>query len=152
MKKETRLDLFRYGIISPLITESKLGVTKFCEEASKKKYYYGGKEYKFSKETLKKWYYKYQNKGFDKTKDTTLDTHMMKNNEWGAVAYLTQSIYGRCSSSTSCTEIGINNWNSHITGNGWTAGSSSSTVAGGAYNTIQGMDASTTGNIYGIEW
>ena len=65
MKKETRLDLFRYGIISPLITENKIGVTKFCEEASKKKYYYGGKEYKFSKETLRKWYYKYQNKGFD---------------------------------------------------------------------------------------
>ena len=38
-----------------------------------------------------------------------VDTHMSKNNEWGAVAYLTQSIYGRCTSSTSCTEVGINN-------------------------------------------
>ena len=29
-----------------------------------------------------------------------VDTHMSKNNEWGAVAYLTQSIYGRCTTST----------------------------------------------------
>ena len=54
--------------------------------------------------------------GFDKTKDTTLDTHMMKNNEWGAVAYLTQSIYGKCTSSTSCTEVYINNSSSYYTG------------------------------------
>ena len=25
-----------------------------------------------------------------------LESHMMKNTEWGAVAYLTQSKYGRC--------------------------------------------------------
>jgi len=87
--------------------------------------------------------------GFDKTKDTTLDTHMLKNNEWGAVAYLTQSIYGRCSSSTSCTEVGINNNSSYITGYGAPAGSGSS-VTNGAYNTSLGMDASTTGNIYGV--
>ncbi|MGN1028492.1 MAG: hypothetical protein ACI4P7_00190, partial [Bacilli bacterium] len=62
--------------------------------------------------------------GFNKTKDITLDTHMMKNNEWGAVAYLTQSIYGRCSSSTSCTEVGINNNSGYITGYGSPAGSS----------------------------
>jgi len=87
--------------------------------------------------------------GFDKTKDTTLDTHMLKNNEWGAVAYLTQSIYGRCTSSTSCTEVGINNNSSYITGYRAPAGSSSS-VTNGAYNTTLGMDASTTGNIYGV--
>ncbi|MDD5979995.1 MAG: hypothetical protein PUC23_02665 [bacterium] len=61
--------------------------------------------------------------GFDKTKDTTLDTHMMKNNEWGAVAYLTQSIYGKCTSITNCTEIGTNN-NEYITGYGAPTGSS----------------------------
>ncbi len=87
--------------------------------------------------------------GFDKTKDTTLDTHMMKNNEWGAVAYLTQSIYGRCTSSTSCTEVGINNSSSYITGYGAPAGSSKS-VTNGTYNTDLGKDASTTGNIYGV--
>ena len=78
-----------------------------------------------------------------------VDTHMSKNNEWGAVAYLTQSIYGRCTSSTSCTEVGINNNSSYITGYGAPAGSGTS-VANGAYNTKLGKDASTTGTIYGI--
>ena len=64
--------------------------------------------------------------GFDKAKDTTLDTHMMKNNEWGAVAYLTQSIYGRCTSSTSCEEVSINNSSNYYTGrSGGAPGSSS---------------------------
>ena len=78
-----------------------------------------------------------------------VDTHMSKNNEWGAVAYLTQSIYGRCADSTTCTEIGINNNNSYKTGYGAKAGSSSS-ATNGAYNTTLGKDASTTNNIYGI--
>ena len=78
-----------------------------------------------------------------------VDTHMSKNNEWGAVAYLTQSIYGRCTSSTSCTEVGINNNSSYITGYGVPAGSKTS-ATNGAYNTDLGKDASTTGNIYGI--
>ena len=78
-----------------------------------------------------------------------VDTHMSKNNEWGAVAYLTQSIYGRCTSSTTCTEVGINNNSGYITGYGAPAGSSSS-VTNGTYNTSLGKDASTTGTIYGI--
>ena len=80
---------------------------------------------------------------------TEVDTHMSKNNEWGAVAYLTQSIYGRCTNSTTCTEVGINNNSSYITGYGAPAGSSSS-VTNGAYNTALGKEASTTKNIYGI--
>ena len=78
-----------------------------------------------------------------------VDTHMSKNNEWGAVAYLTHSIYGRCTNSTTCTEVGINNNEGYITGYGAPAGSSSS-VTNGAYNTTLGKDASTTKNIYGI--
>ena len=78
-----------------------------------------------------------------------IDTHMSKNNEWGAVAYLTQSIYGRCTSSTTCTEVGINNNGSFITGYGASAGSNDS-ATNGAYNTTLGKDASTTKNIYGI--
>ena len=78
-----------------------------------------------------------------------VDTHMSKNNEWGAVAYLTQSIYGRCTSSTTCTEVGINNNKSYITGYGAPAGSNEN-VANGTYNTALGKDASTTKNIYGI--
>ena len=81
--------------------------------------------------------------------NTEVDIHMNKNNEWGAVAYLTQSIYGRCTSSTSCTEIGINNNSGYLTGYGAPAGSSSS-VTNGTYNTTLGKDASTTGTIYGI--
>ena len=38
-----------------------------------------------------------------------VDTHMSKNNEWEAVTYLTQSIYGRCTNSTTCSEVYINN-------------------------------------------
>ena len=81
--------------------------------------------------------------------NSEVDTHMSKNNEWGAVAYLTQSIYGRCTSSTTCTEVGINNNSSYITGYGAPARSSTS-VTNGTYNTALGKDASTTGTIYGI--
>ena len=80
---------------------------------------------------------------------TEVDTHMSKNNEWGAVAYLTHSIYGRCADSTSCTEIGINNNKSYLTGYGAPAGSNSSQT-NGAYNTELGKNASTTRTIYGI--
>ena len=79
-----------------------------------------------------------------------VDTHMSKNNEWGAVAYLTQSIYGRCTSNTTCTEVGINNNTSYITGIGDKPSSTASSVKTNTYNTISGKDASTTGNIYGI--
>ena len=48
-----------------------------------------------------------------------LESHMMKNTEWGAVAYLTQSKYGRCEEKdggTTCDEVRINNSQSFITG------------------------------------
>ena len=79
-----------------------------------------------------------------------VDTHMSKNNEWGAVAYLTQSIYGRCTSNTTCTEVGINNNTSYITGIGDKPSSTASSVKTNTYNTISEKNASTTGNIYGI--
>ena len=79
-----------------------------------------------------------------------VDTHMSKNNEWGAVAYLAQSIYGRCISSTLCTEVGINNNSTYITGIGAEAGSSYNGATANSYDTTFGMRASTTGNIYGI--
>ncbi len=44
-----------------------------------------------------------------------LNSHMMKNTEWGAVAYLTNSTYGRCSGNE-CSEIRINNNQSRLTG------------------------------------
>ena len=74
------------------------------------------------------------------------ESHLMKNSEWGAVAYLTQSQYGR-----NGHEIDINNSSYFITGNG--GGSTNAPQATGvtnAYNTKLGTKASTTGNIYGI--
>ena len=79
-----------------------------------------------------------------------VDTHMSKNNEWGAVAYLTQSIYGRCSGSNACVEVGINNNSAYTTGIGAAPGTSSTSSATNTYDTVLGMSASTTGNIYGI--
>ena len=79
-----------------------------------------------------------------------VDTHVSKNNEWGAVAYLTQSIYGRCINSTTCTEVGINNNSNYITGIGATPGASNANSTTNSYETTLGIGASTTGNIYGI--
>ena len=79
---------------------------------------------------------------------SSTDTHMIKNSEWGAVAYLSYSKYGTCIDGT-CTEIGINNNSNFTTGCGAASGSSSSTTCN-AYNTATGMLASTTGNIYGV--
>ncbi len=99
-----------------------------------------------------------QNNGneYGLSSDTSkVDSHMLKNIEWGAVAYLTHSDYGRCSNG-SCSEIGINNYYSGSgssrqfkTGCGANAGSSSSGTCN-EYTTSLGMNASSTGNIYGI--
>ena len=79
---------------------------------------------------------------------TNTDIYMIKNMEWGAVAYLSHSKYGICTDGT-CKEIGINNNSDYLTGCGAVAGSSLSTTCN-SYNTKNGMLASTTGNIYGV--
>ena len=83
-----------------------------------------------------------------------VDTHMMKNMEWGAVAYLTNSKYGRYEASGSCISSGcevlINNNNSYTTGCAGDSVSASSNSSCNAWNTSTGVNASTTGNIYGI--
>ncbi|MDD3392248.1 MAG: prepilin-type N-terminal cleavage/methylation domain-containing protein [Bacilli bacterium] len=79
-----------------------------------------------------------------------VDTHMMKNMEWGAVAYLSHSKYGIDD------EIRYNNSTTYITGcaasNEPTTGYSTPGYSGceNAYNTETGYLASTTGNITGI--
>ena len=93
---------------------------------------------------------------------TTADTHLMKNSEWGAVAYLTQSHYGNM-------QINSDN-NSGVWNNGYHNGDSYYTIKTGyalgsrdsytsinemsttyyEYNTENGQKASTTRNIYGI--
>ena len=64
-----------------------------------------------------------------------LDSHLARYTEWTAVSYLTNSIYGRCTSSNSCTEVTINDNLSYLTG-------------GGNYKT--NVNQSTTGNVYGV--
>ncbi len=89
------------------------------------------------------------------TGDTNnIDTHMMKNTEWGAVTYLYHSKYGRCTSGT-CEELTINNCNTYTTGIGadTVSASSSSTTCTtnkNKYNGESGVKASTTGNVYGV--
>ncbi|MDO4369279.1 MAG: hypothetical protein Q4C29_01945 [bacterium] len=98
--------------------------------------------------------YNMRNSGNDYGFSTNDETHMIKNMEWGAVAYLSHSKYGRCTDGT-CIETTINNCSSFITGiGGDSTGASSSSVscttAANKYNGAKGMLASTTGNIYGI--
>ncbi len=102
----------------------------------------------------------------------SLNSHMMKNMEWGATAYLTYSLYGKCTTD-GCEEVYINNINTGFYGssgsnfvNQWAVGASitgcsgasaisgvfdkqSSCAAGYAYNESSNK-ASTTGNISGI--
>ncbi len=83
-----------------------------------------------------------------------VDTHMMKNMEWGAVAYLTNSKYGRYEASGSCTssecEVWINPNNNYTTGCAGDSVSAADSTTCNAWNTSTGVNASTTGNIYGI--
>ncbi len=85
---------------------------------------------------------------------TNIDAHMLKNTEWGAVAYLTQSQYGR-----NGTEVSVNQCSSYITGAGrgtgtnqmWNSTYSSDQIEESQrYNGEIGKLSSTTGNVYGI--
>ena len=97
------------------------------------------------------------------------DSHMMKNTEWGAVAYLVQSFYGRCEiegTETICDEVRINNYSANKTGYSAVTAPTCSGVGGNCnkygnlitgpnkisdlYSTETGFLASTTGNISGI--
>ena len=81
------------------------------------------------------------------------NTHMMKNTEWGAVAYLTQSAYGRNNNA-----VWSNNYyDEYGVKTGYSARSSSDRKYGSeidyetfAWNTTNGVRASTTGNVYGV--
>ena len=99
-----------------------------------------------------------------------LNSHMMTNMEWGATAYLTYSVYGRCDNET-CTEVTNNNvntgwygseplyteqWGIGATITGCAASNVSESYVSNAekcvnnYNSEKGYLASTTGNITGI--
>ena len=83
-----------------------------------------------------------------------IDTHMMKNMEWGAVAYLSASKYGRYNNDGTCIsggcEIWINPNSNYTTGCAGESVSASSGTTCNAWNTTNGYLASTTGTIYGV--
>ena len=72
------------------------------------------------------------------TNDNVVDPHMMKNSEWGAVAYLSQNTtYGKGS------EVWINPNSNYITGQAGDSTSATETTNTNAYNTDNGQQAST---------
>ena len=102
---------------------------------------------------------------------TNIDTHMMKNMEWGAVAYLSSSIYGRYTDASTCISSGCETWINNVnTGTGTTTGTkygpsitgcAGSSVSAEIANSMSacangyswsglGVNASTNGNITGI--
>ena len=68
------------------------------------------------------------------------DSHMMKNSEWGAVAYLTQSKYGRNGTEVTINSKNLNNLNSK----------NIYAVTGYAEGTANGVSASSTNNKSGV--
>ena len=76
--------------------------------------------------------------------DSVVDPHMVKNDEWGAVAYLSRSIYGKNA------EVWNNSNSSYITGMAGSSVDVSSETETNAYNTELGVEASTTGNVTGV--
>ena len=78
---------------------------------------------------------------------------MIKNTEWGAFTYLSQSKYGKYGNinySGTNKEVAINNCSSYITGIGGdtvSASSSSTTCTTNTYEMEKGQAASTTGTI-----
>jgi len=84
------------------------------------------------------------------------DAHMMKNVDWAAVAYLSQSKYGKYGNSNYTginKQVMVNNCENFITGIGadsQDAEVSTSTCKTNTYTTLKGQAASTTGNVTGI--
>ena len=75
---------------------------------------------------------------------SSADTHLMKNNEWGAVAYLAASQYGVIPKrNSSGTQYETGKYHSYTAGTEWKED-------GGQYKTDENVKQSTTGNVTGI--
>ena len=74
-----------------------------------------------------------------KKKQITMNVHVIKNTEWGAISYLSYSPYGVCKDNCSIANNGT-----FTTGNVAIKGKNYS------YDTIEAQLSSTTGNIYGV--
>ena len=95
---------------------------------------------------------------------SNIDIHMMKNSEWGAVAYLSQSKYGKYGNNDyegAQKEVYQNKDTGYVTGKSNGTPSQSTSYTQCSYNQKKGTDtnqdqnncgpgASTTGNIYGV--
>ena len=94
-----------------------------------------------------------------------VDTHMMKDTEWGAVAYLYSSIYGTYNADKSCISRGCEVWINNVSSDGdWSGTKYTGCAAQGVSTAVikrtscesgrgwdgAGVNASTTGNMYGI--
>ena len=83
---------------------------------------------------------------YAKKYDTTLNSHLLKNSEWGAISYLAESKYGR-----NGIEVTINNSSNYITGSAGNNVSADEDVGTtNEYWSAQGVLASSTGNVYGV--
>ena len=70
----------------------------------------------------------------------------MKNDEWGAVEYLSKSKYGKQNK-----EVWINNSSNFITGSaGNSTNANADTGTTNDYTSAQGVKASTTGTVHGV--
>jgi len=85
---------------------------------------------------------------------TNIDSHMMKNTEWGAVAYLSRSVYGKNGQVYNNPYYNNTTNYSPITGLCGNGPDYSTTIYDDTntykYNTTEGVNASTSGNVYGI--
>ena len=81
---------------------------------------------------------KMKNSGNQYGLSTSTDAHMIKNSEWGAVAYLSHSKYGTCTDGT-CKEVNINNSSGNYTGRSGGAPGGSTAI-----NTVYTDQTSTT--------
>ena len=94
--------------------------------------------------TIDTMYTKCLNYDTETLQNANLNSHLMKNTEWGAVAYLAQSSYGKNA------EVWINPNSNYLTGHAGSGPSVGSTTSTSAYNSGNGPQASTTGTVYGI--
>ncbi len=78
-----------------------------------------------------------------------LDSHMMKNTEWGAIAYLTHSIYGKCNGTT-CEEVYINNNSNYVNGYAYSNANSVKTSSTGNYSGIYDLSGGAWESVAGV--
>ena len=84
----------------------------------------------------------------------TVDSHLIKNDEWGAVAYLCYSPYGSVPMTNGCGQSGSYGYYDLYTGQGPDSKTSEAwyrtKTDNRAYDTELGVLSSTTGNVYGV--